>query len=343
MRPVVRNLSLALLAVALLALFLRQADLAGVWREIRGADPGLLLFAGVINFVNMGIRAVRWQGLLAPIGLVSFGNAFRTTIIGFGASFLLPARAGEVIRPYLLARREGFSATAAFATIIFERVLDLVSVTLLLGVFVALFDPGMADRHRLLYNAVQIGGLVGAITAVGLLAAMFALAGRPEAAGQAASRLEHLLPERAARVVSRLALLFARGLAVARDPVRLAAALAWSILLWLCIAVGIWATARAFTIDVPFPGVFLIVTLLVVGVAVPTPGGVGGFHEAFRLGATAFYGVPNDRAVGAAIVLHAVTFVPIVLAGLAFLVGEGFTLRGMSRLASTAKAEERVG
>src|SRR3989304_3309225 len=159
----------------------------------------------------MGIRAVRWQGLLAPIGLVSFGNAFRTTIIGFGASFLLPARAGEVIRPYLLARREGFSATAAFATIIFERVLDLVSVTLLLGVFVALFDPGMADRHRLLYNAVQVGGLVGAITAVGLLAAMFALAGRPEAAAQAASRLEHLLPERAARGVSRLGRLFCLG------------------------------------------------------------------------------------------------------------------------------------
>ena len=56
--------------------------------------------------------------------------------------------------------------------------------------------------------------------------------------------------------------------------------------------------------------------LLVVGVAVPTPGAVGGFHEAFRLGATTFYGAPNDRAVGAAIVLHAVSFVPVTALGL---------------------------
>ena len=49
-----------------------------------------------------------------------------------------------------------------------------------------------------------------------------------------------------------------------------------------------------------------MLALLVVGVAVPTPGAVGGFHEAFRLGATAFFGADNDAAVGAAILLHAV-------------------------------------
>ena len=56
----------------------------------------------------------------------------------------------------------------------------------------------------------------------------------------------------------------------------------------------------------PFTGSFLLIALLVVGVAVPTPGAVGGFHEAFRIGATMFYGAPDDAAVGAAIVLHAV-------------------------------------
>ena len=56
----------------------------------------------------------------------------------------------------------------------------------------------------------------------------------------------------------------------------------------------------------PFTGSFLIMALLVVGVAVPTPGAVGGFHAAFRLGATTFFGAPDDAAVGAAIVLHAV-------------------------------------
>ena len=60
---------------------------------------------------------------------------------------------------------------------------------------------------------------------------------------------------------------------------------------------------RAFGIDMPFAGTFLLQALLVIGVAVPTPGGVGSYHEAYRFGVTTFFGAPNDAAVAAAIVL----------------------------------------
>jgi uncharacterized membrane protein YbhN (UPF0104 family) len=73
---------------------------------------------------------------------------------------------------------------------------------------------------------------------------------------------------------------------------------------------------------------------LVVGVAVPTPGGVGGFHEAYRIGATGFFGADNDTAVGAAIVLHAINIVPVVIAGLIFAVQDGLKLGGMTEMAS---------
>ncbi|RPH58535.1 MAG: UPF0104 family protein [Acidobacteria bacterium] len=343
MRSLVRNVAIALLAIVLLALFLRHADLPSVWQEIRRAELGLLAAAVASIFVNMVIRSIRWQYLLEPIGATSFRNAFRTTMIGFAATFVLPARAGELLRPYLLARREGFSATAAFATIVLERVLDLLTVVLLLAVFMLFFDAGASSRGGAVYTAVRAGGLVGGITGVGLLVAMFALAGRPDAVSQAALKLERVLPARAAHVIARLAGLFAQGLGVARDPVRLVVSLAWSVPLWLSIAFGIWTTSRAFHIDLPFAGSFLIIALLVVGVSVPTPGGVGGFHEAYRLGATAFYGVPNDRAVGAAIVLHAISFVPITIVGLLYFMGEGFTLKSMSSLASTAAVEDKIG
>ena len=94
------------------------------------------------------LRAVRWQYLLVPIGHVGFGNALRTTVIGFAASAVLPARAGEVLRPWLLARKEGLSATAAFATIILERVLDTVMVLLLFGLFLLLAEPGSRAATR---------------------------------------------------------------------------------------------------------------------------------------------------------------------------------------------------
>jgi uncharacterized protein (TIRG00374 family) len=343
MRSTVRNVTIGVLAIVLLALFLRNADLPSVWQEIRRANLALLMAAVASIFMNMVLRSIRWQYLLEPIGATSFGNAFRTTMIGFAATFILPARAGELLRPYLLARREGFSATATFATIVLERVLDLLTVVLLLGVFMLFFDSPALSRAGAVYTAVRAGGLIGAVTGVGLLIVMFALAGRPDAVSQGMLRLERVLPARVAHVIARLAGLFSQGLGVVRDPVRLAVSLAWSVPLWLSIAFGIWTTSRAFHIDLPFAGSFLIIALLVVGVSVPTPGGVGGFHEAFRVGATAFYGVPNDRAVGAAIVLHAISFVPITIVGLFYFVREGFTLKSLSSLASTAAVEDKSG
>jgi len=343
MRSVVRNLAIAGLAAALLAVFLRQADLGAVWQEIRRADLRLLLVAVVSVFVSLVLRTLRWQYLLAPIGRAGFGNAFRMTLVGFAATYLVPARAGEFLRPYLLARREGFSVTATFATVVLERVLDLLTVVLLLAAFVLWFDPGMAERNRAVYDAVRLGGLLGAATAVVLLAVMAVLAGRPDAVRRAALGLERVLPARAAQLIARLAGLFAEGLAIARDPMRLVASLAWSIPLWLSIAFGIWTTSLAFRIALPFPGAFLMTAMLVVGVAVPTPAAVGGFHEAYRIAATTFYAVPNDRAVGAAIVLHAVSVVPVTVAGLMCFIQEGFKLRNLGRLASTAQGEDTSG
>ncbi len=79
---------------------------------------------------------------------------------------MLPARVGEVLRPYLLARRENLPVTATFATIILERLLDLVTVLLLFGAFVLFFDPGMASVNPAIYQTVKAGGLIGAIGSV---------------------------------------------------------------------------------------------------------------------------------------------------------------------------------
>jgi uncharacterized membrane protein YbhN (UPF0104 family) len=116
-------------------------------------------------------------------------------------------------------------------------------------------------------------------------------------------------------------------------------ALVWSFPLWLSIAVGIWAVAVAFQLAVPFTGSFLIVALLVLGVAVPTPGAVGGFHAAFRYGVTAFFGASDDAAVGAAIVLHVLSIGPSLLLGLYFAAQVGLNFSRMRELAATAPGD----
>ena len=99
MRSHLRSLIVLALALALLALFLNNVDLRGVGREIVHARPEWLLLSLLTMFLNLAIRAWRWQYLLEPLGRPSFANAFRATAVGFAASSILPARAGEVIRP----------------------------------------------------------------------------------------------------------------------------------------------------------------------------------------------------------------------------------------------------
>jgi len=343
MRAHARTLVILACTVGLLALFLRQTDLRAVLTEIANASPLPLLGALVATALTYVIRAIRWQAMLQPIGPTRFSTAFRATVIGFTANFLLPARAGEVLRPYLLARREGLSATAAFATIILERLLDLATALLLFAAFVLLFDPGVARADSAMYKAVQTGGLLAGVTSVVGLAVMFVLSGHPDWLGATVQRVTVLLPERMAHSVARLAQTFAEGLAVLRRPRALVVSLLLSLPLWLSIASGIWLVSRAFHMTIPFTGTFLLIALLVVGVAVPTPGAVGGFHYAYRVGTTVFFMAPSEQAVGAAIVLHAISFVPVSLLGLVYMVQDGLSLTRVRSLAESQRDAARAG
>jgi uncharacterized protein (TIRG00374 family) len=337
MKKSARTLVVLVLSFGLLAVFLRGAHLDVVWQEIRRADAWLIGISTVMTVVVMALRAVRWQYLLAPIGGAAFRPAFRTTMIGFAINSVLPARPGEVIRPFLLARHEGLRAPSTFATIVVERLLDSVTIVLMLASFVVFFDPGMAAADRTTYRLVRIGGMtVGAGTLL-LLGLMFFAARDPKALGRWAYKLEHLLPGKLAHKLAELLHSFAEGLAIIRAPRRLFVALLLSVPVWIAIAIGVWTVVLGFHIDaVPFTGSFLLLALLAVGVSVPTPGGVGGFEAAVQIGLTKFYQVSNDTAVGAALAIHATSLVPTVVLGFLFLIQDGLKIAGMQKLASAA-------
>jgi glycosyltransferase 2 family protein len=333
MRSHLRTLIVLALAVSLLGLVLYNVDLRGVAREIVHARFDWLTLSLLTMFANLAIRAWRWQYLLEPLGATSFGNAFRATAVGFAATSILPARAGEVIRPYFLSRHERMSATAAFATVILERVLDMLTVLVLLAAYVFFFRPELATTNAVAFEAVKWAGGTAAVAAIATLIVFFVLAGDPARLGQTLFRLERVLPSTLAGLLARVAEKFATGLGAVRRPGRLLVALVLSLPLWLSIAMGIWAASMAFHLAIPFTGSFLVVALLVVGVAVPTPGAVGGFHAAYKFAATTFFAAPDDAAVGAAIVLHMLTVGPNLLLGLFFAAQAGLNITVMKQLA----------
>ena len=334
-----RTALVSLLAIALLAWFLRHANLADVWAQVRRARRDYLFYAFLFVGVTYWVRAWRWQFLLAPLGPTRFRTAFRATVIGFAALSLLPARAGDLLRPYLLARQENLPVPATFATIVMERVLDLVAVVGLLAFFVW----GVSDEATLsgaLRRSVEISAAFAAGAAVALLALMWVLATHPERIGTIVFSAARVLPKRMAHKLSAVASTFSSGFAVARRPGTFIAALVCSFPLWLAISAEAYFVTRAFGIDMSYPGSFLLQALLVIGVAVPTPGAVGSFHEAYRIGVTTFFHAPNDAAVAAAIVVHAVSFIPVVLVGIIFMIQDGLSVGGLQALAGTAREKE---
>src|SRR5262249_8233933 len=170
---------LSLLAIALVAWFLRSADMGAVWDHIRRARIDLLLLTLVVIAVTFVMRAVRWQHLLRPIGKTRFRNAFRSTVIGFAAIGVLPARAGELLRPYLLARQEGFRTSSMFAPIVMERVLDMVVAVPLLATFLWIFGGRQIVPPTLL-PPIEISAALAAAAAVVLFGVMWTLATHPE-------------------------------------------------------------------------------------------------------------------------------------------------------------------
>jgi glycosyltransferase 2 family protein len=334
MRDHLRTLIVFGLAIGLLALFLRGANFATVWIELTRGRLDLVILAVGTTMATYALRALRWQFLLSGLGRTRFPVAFRATVIGYAASFLLPARAGEFLRPYVLARNERLSGTATFATIVLERVFDMATMLVLFAVFLFTADPSLAASDPVTFRAVQAGGLAAAGACVAIMVLFYVLAGRPDAIGRWSAKVERHLPARLAALVEGLAQTFAVGLGAVRRPQQLLLVFAWSFPLWLSIALGIWLVSRAFMVDLPIEGSILVMTLLVVGVAVPTPGAIGGFHMFYQIAVTSFYHASKEKAVSAALVLHAVSFVPVTLLGIVFMVREGLTLGRMRALAT---------
>lgn len=322
-----------LLSVALIAWFLRGVDLHELEHVLARAHPGWIaagVFAVLLTYI---VRAWRWQVLLAPIVLrtsalgtrgqgttgVSFRNSFRITVMGFTATNLLPGRLGEILRPYLIARVEPVSTAAALATILIERLLDLAAITLLFGVFLFTTSSDVGAKVK------WVGALASGIAVISLGVLIFG-AGHPVVLRRWSEAFTRRLPAKIADVAGRFAHTLVDGLLVMRQPRAVTMAAAQSVLLWLAISLAIWCAGRALDLTFAFPDTFLIVMYLVVGVAVPVPSGVGSYHFMYQLAVTSMFHVSRDVAAAAAIVTHAVSFLPISVLGVVYLAQDGWTL-----------------
>ena len=332
------GVSLALMIV-LLAVFLWNVDFQEVGRALAGADPMMLVAASLVAILAYWMRSLRWQFILLPVGRVRHSSVLLTTAVGYAALSLLPARMGDLIRPLLLARREKIPVSASIASIFTERVFDLWSVVFFFLVFIV-WPPAMPNLNDQARRSLEVLSLSGYVVGAGLLVGTLVLLGLfryQERFIDLLTRPVGWIKSSWRQPAANFFNHFLDGLRVLQRPRDLFITAVASIIMWYVICWQVKFTLLAFDIDLPLRAAYLIVTMAVIGLAVPTPGGVGGFHKATQVGMTLFFGIGLNQATGIAIAYHAICFVPITVIGLLCMPLLGINLREVESISPAAR------
>jgi len=255
-------------------------------------------------------------------------------MIGYMANNVLPLRAGEVVRIYVLGRklREATELTSAqsywlvTATLVVERVLDSLAVVLILAILVLTIPvPRFVE---------WAAGVLFAISVVGV-SVLVAVATAPGACRRIVLALTARWPSAARAIVS----IFDSGLH-GLDGIRTGAHLPrlalWTMIVWLTPATAAWAMLRAVHLDLPFGAAWAVIAFVGIGISVPSaPGYVGVFHAA-ATAALEVFGVPRSTALAYALLYHASAIVPLTIVGWIYLLREHVSLGEARRTAPAA-------
>lgn len=283
--------------------------------------------------LHVFIRAHRWKLMVEPVGKLTLYESFSLQMVGYLANSVLPLRMGEVVRGVLLSDRLGCSKTSALGTVLVERVVDVLTMLIVTLVVATLFPfPKSVADGAIVFAIISSLGLV-AVIYLGFARDPFGgMVGKMIGAGTLGKKIR----EYGNKLVS--------GLAMLRATHHYTVISIESALLWVVYALQGFLILYSFHFmrDYPMIGsapilaTMVVLVLNAVGVSLPSaPGGVGAFHAVAIFGLSLF-DVPTEPAAGFALVIHALTMVYYLTAGLPFMWHEGLRFGELKRIAPEA-------
>lgn len=310
----------AVITVLLLWWVLRDVSPAAVMDELRRADAWWMMLAVALATFSFVLRAMRWRVLLEPGHAgSSFEARFGATCAGFAANNIFPARLGELVRAYTLARVARFPFGGSVGSLVVERVLDGLVLASFLGG--AILMPGFPLGETEAAGYVRRAAFVGSVVfTLGFVVLWFMARGPDRVLRLWSATFGRLIPERFGARLTDLIETFLHGLgSLARFGV-LARAVGWSYVVWVCLAASIWTGLLAFDIRGPgFVGAAFLQAVIGFAVAIPsTPGFFGVFEAGTRIGLQP-WDVHDTLVVSFATSYHILTFIPVTLLGLWYL------------------------
>jgi len=308
-----------------------RIDFTQTWIYLKKAAPLPLVVCFLITPIHVFIRSHRWVLLIKPVGRVKLIDSFSLQMLGYMANTIFPMRLGEVARGILLGKKIKIPTSTALATVVVERLLDVLSllaVFVLVGLFYS-FPEGFVK------GAITLG-----IGALGLLVIILYYSLAKDPLGGITGKILSVLPVTIREKIKSIIRGFIDGFSMLKSGRHYPKVVLETVLLWVLYGLQEFSVLVAFGFHRDYaliaasPVVATLVILAVVAVvlSIPSaPGGIGTFHAA-AIFALSLFGVGMDRAVGFALVIHALTISCYLGCGMLFMWREGLHMGELRRM-----------
>ena len=316
---------IAAITVFFLWLFLRNANLAEVGRILGRANLAWVAVGFAVNVGALLLRTIRWQTILNPDAPPPFYATFFANTVGYMLSTVLPIRAADVARPALLARRTSHRFSGALGTVLTERVLDLTAI-LLLFVYFAFrrWDEFSHDRTiAAWFYIVRIGAIASVVILIALATLIVGLLFFRGGIRRFHEWLGGIIPHRFRDSWMHFFDTFTETLQITKNRGVLIRVVLYTAGVWACLTSQFLFATLAVHSPLPVDSSFFVTGVTTIGLAIPTPGGIGGFHKACQMVLTRFYGFSVDASVAIAVLFHVIGTLPVVVIGLSLFAHQG--------------------
>ena len=315
------------------------------WRST-GFDSGAFLatFTGVnwywlalsipLILATYAGRALRWQVMVKAIHPASsFKNIFVATAIGFTAIVFF-GRAGELVRPYLIAKKEGLPFSTQIASWLLERILDLMMVLLIFGFALAEIHRSAVAPGPKMKLILEAGGTVIGVAGATCLIVLLLFRFFNQTMQRRLLEAITFLPEHIRTKINAVLTAFSQGMQSTRSNLYVLLLIGYSVLEWVLIVAAYVCLLRAFpaTEHMTLTDVVIFMGFVSFGAAIQLPGVGGGMQVAAIFVFTEFFRLSLETSTGMALVLWGVTFVVIVPVGIALALREGLHWRSLKHI-----------
>ena len=303
---------------------LGDLHLGEVWAALRGANYWWLIPGVVVYFVSVWFRAWRWGFLLRGSKRVSANRLFPVVVIGYMGNDILPFRLGEVLRAYVLWRKEGINVGTTLTTAVLERLFDGLTMVLFV-LFSLLFIPLSVFLKRLV--------VVASAVFFGALVVFLFLAAQPDLLRRIAQVLTgRLVPARFRSPFLGLVEGVVEGLESLRSGWDVLVIFGVTLWVWVLETAKYWLVSFAFAdLHLPYIAVLLMGGAVNLLTALPSlPGYIGTFESGIKI--LEGMGAPSSSAGSYILVLHAILLLPVTLLGLVFMALEGVQWAELGKL-----------